>query len=431
MNRPDLDAQPAPAGVPSPLFSLHLAVPNTRRRTVEIIAGATGGRTAIAEQHDEPHTGLRQILLHTDSDATLGWLRHQLRTRLGADLLDLRDAVFARARRGKLAQRVTIPLSSGADLAMIHPSADARIRAHLAEHPEDLDTYTGRRRRVALVSDASSLPEGTDPAAALVGLESVAAFLHHHSQLDITAVPVDTRHSSLADTVAALSPGFAAICLHHTRPESVEAARRRLHRRPVVVLDTANDATAVTLLAALINAVQRAGTHLAASRIIVIDPHTAPDISVLLTAAGSRHLTFADSRQMPAAALIDLAEQGDVLIDLSGIDAALASAVDRLAPPRIALTLSDTAHQPRPDAVVATTRPGDPRQLHPLLALPGLLTAAVRHRNAIDLTARLAAGRALVQLAGNENLLPDPLDARVTAAVSAAVAPHLRHHRPT
>lgn len=426
MNR-RVDAYPAP----SPLYSLRVAVSAYRCSTVEVIAAGFGERVAIVERHDEPHIGARQFVLHTDGEATLLRLRRRLTGRLGDDLIDLRDPVLARAQRGKLAQRVTIPLSRTDDLALIHPHADARVRAHLADHPGAVDRYTGRRRRVALVSDASGLPKGTDPAAALVGLESVAVFLHHHSSLDITPLPVDTRPDRLPDTVAALTPGFAAVCLHHTRPEHVDAVRHRLsHLRPrVPVLDTGDDATAVTLVAALLNALQQASTQLAASRVLVVDAHTAPEIGALLTAAGARDLSFADTRQAPPEEPDDLPVP-DVLIDLSTTDTVAPAWGAGRDSPRITLTVSVDARRTGDAAVVATARPGDTNQLHPLLALPGLLIAAVHRRITIDATGRLAAAHAIAGLAAPGCLLPDPLDTRVAAAVNAAITAPLRPRRP-
>jgi hypothetical protein len=52
-------------------------------------------------------------------------------------------------------QRTTVAPHNADDLALIHPTADARIAAHLATHPDAVDGYTGRRHRVALVSDGS------------------------------------------------------------------------------------------------------------------------------------------------------------------------------------------------------------------------------------------------------------------------------------
>lgn len=301
--------------------------------------------------------------------------------------------------------RVRIPLARTGDLALIDPSADARIRAHLTAHPDAIDRYTGRCHRVALVSDASALPLGTNPAAALVGMESAAAFLHHHSGLDVTPLPVDARHADLADTVAALGPGFTAVLLQHTRAEYADAVRRRLSRvQPhLAVLDTGDDAIAVTVVAALLNAVRQAAAPLSGSRVLIVGARTAPGIGALLAAAGARDLTFADGRTTDVAY--------DVLIDLS---------VSETDAPAITLAIGSAAPEAAPTAVVATGRPG-PGQLHPLLALPGLLSAVVHGRVSIDVTDRLAAAHALAGLAAPGRLLPDALDTRLAATIYAAV----------
>ncbi|MFF5289243.1 hypothetical protein [Paractinoplanes globisporus] len=299
-------------------------------------------------------------------------------------------------------RRVTIPLARAGDPA--------------PGNPDDVDRYTGRRHRVALVSDASGLRAGAEAATALAGMEPVAAFLNHHSGLEIALLPVDTRQAALEDTVAALTPGFAAVCLHHTSTARADAVRDRLDRlRPVLpVLETGDDSAAVTVIAALLNAVRQTHVPLSASRVLVIDAHTVPEIAALLTATGVRDLTFADSRLTVDATPGEVPVRYDVLIDLSVADSVPPQWVDDRDPPHINLTMNgrddDTA-----------TGPARPNRLHPLLALPGLLSVSVHRRMTIDIGHRLAAAHALARLAGPGRLLPDPLDPRLTATVYAAV----------
>lgn len=254
--------------------------------------------------------------------------------------------------------------------------------------------------KVALVSDASALPGRTDPADAAAGMESAAAFLRYHSGLEITPLPVESRDGSLAEAITALDPAFTAVCLHHTRPEHVDAVREGLaHRQPYLpVLDTGDDGAAVTMVAALINAVRRARATLAGTRVLILDARAAPGIGALLTAAGARDLTFADSRTA-GADLDDPPVRYDALIDLSA------------------------------GAIATTGRPG-PHRLHPLLALPGLLSVAVRRRIGIEVTNRFAAAHALARLAPPGRLLPDARDPRVTATIYDAAAGPVRPRRP-
>ena len=139
---------------------------------------------------------------------------------------------------------------------------------------------------------------------------------------------------------------------------------------------------------------------------------TAPAIGALLTAAGARNLTFADSRLAKGATLGDTPAPYDILIDLSAADTGPPPWMDELAAPRIVLALNCVDGEPG--------RSGAPG-LHPMLALPGLLSAAVHRRITIDVTNRLAAAHALASLAPPGQLLPDPLDPRITATVHAAV----------
>ncbi|WP_030438970.1 hypothetical protein [Actinoplanes subtropicus] len=242
-----------------------------------------------------------------------------------------------------------------------------------------MDHYIEQRRRVALVGDAGAAPEH-------------AEFLRYHSGLEITSVSVD-------EATAELDSGYAAVCLQHIRPDEIDAVRIRLARSQpdLPVLDTGDDGAAVVVVAALINAVRRARALLAGIRVLVIDADAAPGIGALLTAAGARDLSFAGSRTADAV-LDDLPVRYDALIDLSiGAD---------------------------PRGITLTFEPGatGPQQLHPLLALPGLLSIAVRRRVGIDVTDRFAAAHALARLAPPGDLLPDAGDPRITATIYDAAA---------
>lgn len=234
-----------------------------------------------------------------------------------------------------------------------------------------VDDYIERRRRVALVSDA-------DP-------EAAAAFLRYHSGLEITPLSVD-------EAISGLDPAYAAVCLQHTRPEQADAVRRAQPDLPV--LETGDDGAAVTVVAALINAVRRARATFAGIRVLVIDADAAPGIGALLTAVGARDLTFAN------AVPVDLPAPYDATVDLTAPDATL------------------------------TFEPGaGPHRVHPLLALPGLLSVAVRRRSGIDVADRFAAAHALARLAAPGELLPDLRDPRITAAVHDAAAGPARSRR--
>jgi malic enzyme len=293
-------------------------------------------------------------------------------------------------------------------------------REAVGHHREAVGHHIERPRRVALVCDTGARAEHSDP-------ESAAAFLRYHSGLEITPLTVDARDGSLAEAIAELGPGYTAVCLHHARPEHVDAVRRRLSRSQpdLPVLDTGDDGGAVAMVAALINAVRRARATFAGARVLIIDADAAPGIGALLTAAGVRDLTFADRRTADAV-LDDMPAHYDALIDLSIGATGPHGRRPGLVPPDITLTFEPGADEPGPGAIVAT----GPNRVHPLLALPGLLSVAVRHRVGIDVTDRFAAAHALARLAPPGELLPDARDPRITAAVYDAAARPVRP-RPT
>ncbi len=397
---------PSPLGA-NPAYSIQIRVPSRALAAVQtIIADAPG---AVTCQADEAGAGeVHHITLDADSADTLTWLGGVLRHRLGADLLHTEDLVFLAASTGKLAQRVCAVTTTGHDVALLDADADRRVITHLAEHPLHTDRYTGRSRRVALVTDASAVLdfEPLRAETALPAVESQAVHLHRATGLDVFPLPIAAHGpDDLAAAVRMLAPGFAATILVHTHIQHVHAARAALDTVPHLLLDSVNDGLAVAATAAAVNALRLRSIDPRRARVVLVDPGRGGDLSGLLIAAGIGDLTFYDPVPYGTAPLHQLADGIDLIIDLIGL----------MAPPP-GVPLLRTRPETPPPLAAATTAP------RPLHALPGLLTAAITTQRRITPAARLAAVEALAAHARAGELLP-PLDhPDLTPAVAAAAA---------
>ncbi|WSY18832.1 malic enzyme-like protein (plasmid) [Embleya sp. NBC_00896] len=393
----------------NPAFSVRIHVPPNAADIVEsVLADAPGAVSRRIDEHPDA-MGAFRITLDADGPRTLAWLTDALTHRLGADLLHTQDPVFTTASTGKLTLRVCAPTTTGLDVALMDADADRRVVSHLAQHPEHTDRYTGRGHRVALVSDASAVLgfEALPPDAVLPALESQAVHLRRATGLDVFPLPLAApRVEDIAQAVRLLAPGFSAVVLMHTRFDRVTTTRSVLGPTPpVLLLDAVNDGLAVAIAAATVNALVNRGVNPLSARVVVVDPAAGGDLAGLLIASGIGDLTLFDPFAHRADALRDVAEDTDLIVDLTAF---------ATPPPGVPVlrTRPDT-----PPAFPATTT--GPRPLH---ALPGLLTAATTTRRPVTMHARVAAAHALIENTPRNALLPPTDQPGLTAAVAAAAA---------
>ncbi|HBF83153.1 MAG TPA: hypothetical protein DD420_25515 [Streptomyces sp.] len=195
----------------------------------------------LVETDPGPDSDLRRLTIDTDGPQTQRQLCTLLHERLGADLMHLGEPALDIAATGKVTQRVCVAAGTDRERALLDAEADHQVIERLLLEPDSIDAYTGRRRRIALISDASDVARlGPVPApAVLPALESAAVHLRRATGLDIHPLPIAARTpSGLAAAAAALAPGFAVVCLSHTRPAHTAAVRAALKPVGTPVVDT-------------------------------------------------------------------------------------------------------------------------------------------------------------------------------------------------
>ncbi|MFI1066624.1 malic enzyme-like protein [Streptomyces spororaveus] len=391
---------PSP-GRPGPAFSLTVHVhPAAATAAAALIASVAGA--VMTETDHDPGLDLDRISADTDGPETLLRLRTLLRDRLGTALIHLGDPALDAAATGKITQRLCVPARTPRERALLDTEADHRVIQHLLLNPGSVDSCTGRRHRIALLSNASAVADlGPLPAAVVLpALESAAAHLRRTTGLDIYPLPINAdTPEDFAATAAALAPGFAALCLSHTHPAYVGAVRAALEHTDTPVVDTTSHAHAVAVTAAALNALRHKAIPAGEARVTLTGAHHGGDLSGLLTAAGIRTLTLHQS----GAPLVDPAGPADLLIDLTGVPA-----------PRDGTPVLRACPQNLPPLGATASR------AHPLHALPALLSAAARTRR-LTPHSLLAAAFALAELAGPGRLLPSVDEPGLAQALASAL----------
>jgi malate dehydrogenase (oxaloacetate-decarboxylating) len=253
----------------------------------------------------------------------------------------------------------------------------------------------------------------------------------------ISGVPIllkDTHPDTVVATLVAIEMSFGAIQLEDfAAPECFEIEQQLQARVQKPVLHDDQHGTAVVALAALINAARYAGRSLRDSVVGQIGLGAAgTGIVRLLRAYGVERVLGADRSADAIVRLEALGGEGvslesimqraDIVIATTGVKGLIKP--EWVRPGQVILALSNP--DPEIEPFVARERgaafAADGKGINNVLAFPGLFKGALSARvTRFSDQMLMAAAEAIAQLAGPDELVPDPLDKSVHERVAAAV----------
>jgi malate dehydrogenase (oxaloacetate-decarboxylating) len=259
----------------------------------------------------------------------------------------------------------------------------------------------------------------------------------------ISGIPILIESGTVdhfVDVVCSIAPSFGAILLEDiSAPRCFEIEQKLRARLSMPVLHDDQHATAVVVLAALMNATRQTGARLDALTVGVVGLGAAGlGIARLLQAHGVKQLIGTDLRAEAMARLEQMRGSRDSLEGiLAHADAVICTTgVKNLVAPewiragQIIFALSNPDPEIDPTAALAAGAAiaADGKSINNVLCFPGLFDAALRARACEFTDAMLvAAACALANAAPPGQLLPDSLEPslheRVSQAVQAAVLP--------
>lgn len=379
---------------------------------------------------------LWEITLEMDEETDRG-LYDRIDALPNARVLGKSDRVFNRHKGGKIRTISKESISSLQILRDIYTPGVARVCLAIQKDPKLARRFTNIANTVAIVTNGTAvLGLGhIGPVAGLPVIEGKAALFA--SFADITGVPIlleETDPQRVVEIVEAIAPTFGAIQLEDiAAPGAFEIEAELVRRLDRPVLHDDQHGTAVVALAALINATKRVGGDLRSSTVGQIGLGSAGlGIARLLKAEGLERLIGTDLNPEAltrfaafggeAATLEEVMEHSDIVVATTGVKDLISPDLVRKGQIILALSNPDPEIEPTVALDRGAAFAADGKGINNVLGFPGLFRGALDAEAPRFTDAMLfAAARALADLAGPEDLVPDPLNKAVHVSVAAAV----------
>ncbi|HEX2484383.1 MAG TPA: NAD(P)-dependent oxidoreductase [Myxococcota bacterium] len=357
----------------------------------------------------------------------------------GVEVIDVIDDVHEFHIDGKLEVRATHPVQTLHDLRRVYTPGVAEVVRSIVSDPEESYTYTIRGKTVAIVTNGTRVLGlgNVGPVASLPVMEGKAALLHQFVGISAFPIVLDTRNADeIVETVQRIALGFGAIQLEDIEsPVCFDVERRLVESLEMPVLHDDQHGTAVAVHAALENAMKRAGLALEGAVVGVLGLGAAGTAIARMVGLATRRpvLGFDPSEAArarlralggePVESQAELARRADVLVATSGRSGLLSPSDVRRGQGILALTNPDPEIKPEDALAAGAAFAADGRSVNNLLGFPGILRAAIDVRaRRITQPMYLAAANAIAGLAGDKELVPNPLRRDVHRAVARAVA---------
>lgn len=378
---------------------------------------------------------------------------------------------------GKLAIAITKSTESQHDLALAYTPGVAQPVMAIANDPENAYHYTSKGNLVAVISNGTAVL-GLGDVGALASkpvMEGKAVLFKRFADVDVFDIEIDCADPyELVETIVRISPTFGGINLEDIKaPECFIVENELKKRLNIPVFHDDQHGTAIIVAAGLINALKLQDKKIEDVKIVCLGAGAAGIASMnLLIELGAKaenlymvdrngiihsERTDLNEYKQPFAlktdkrTLMDAMHGADVFIGVSGANLVNEAMIAAMAPKPIVFALSnpdpeispELAHRVRQDLIMATGRSDYPNQVNNVLGFPYIFRGALDVRaHTINIEMQIAAVHAISALAyedvpaevltaypqqthlafGPDYILPKPMDARLKARVSNAVA---------
>ncbi len=376
---------------------------------------------------------------------------------LGSEALELHSS-----RKGKLEVKSKVPIVTRRDLSLSYTPGVAAVSSAIAKDSELAYKYTIKQNSIAVVSDGSAVLGLGDigPKAAIPVMEGKCVLFKELGGVDAFPICLDVHSpDEIVAAVKAIAPVFGGINLEDIgAPKCFEIESRLKKELDIPVMHDDQHATAVVVLAGLMNALKVVGKKKEDTTIVmngagaagtatarVLHNFGVKDIIMVDTTGAiyagrgrgmtpvKDELAAITNKGKKKGKLADVIAGADVFIGVSKAGVLTAAMIKSMNPKPIIFAMANPVPEIMPDeaksagaAVVATGRSDFPNQINNSLAFPGIFRGALDCRaSEINEEMKLSAAYALASLVPfptADKIVPDPLDRAIVPAVSKAVA---------
>ena len=378
---------------------------------------------------------------------------------------------------GKISIAATKQLVNQRDLALAYSPGVAAPCEEIVKDPNAAFKYTSRGNLVAVITNGTAVLGLGDigPLASKPVMEGKGVLFKKFAGVDVFDIEIDEKDpQKLVDVIAALEPTFGGINLEDIKAPDCFFVERELRKRmKIPVFHDDQHGTAITVAAAMVNALKVAGKDIGQVKLVTSGAGAAAlaCLNLLLKVGVQRENVFVtdlagvvyegreelmddDKRQFmqktDARHLSEVIAGADVFLGLSAGGVLKPAMVEKMAASPIIFALAnpnpeinpDDAHAVRNDIIMATGRSDYPNQVNNVLCFPYIFRGALDcGATTITDEMEVAAVHAIAELAqaeqsevvaaayageklafGPEYLIPKPFDPRLMMKIAPAVA---------
>jgi malate dehydrogenase (oxaloacetate-decarboxylating) len=389
------------------------------------IAGAGGSVGDIARVGNGVNQTARDVDVLADDDEHLRRILQEVGKLESTRIQGVANHVEEMHREGKITMQPRRPLRSISDVRKLYTPGVAYICKRIQADPTLFSKYTYVCNTVAIVTNGTAVLGLGDIGvrAGMPVMEGKAMLFSALAGVNGIPILVESRDpTEIVETVARIAPSFGAIQLEDiASPECFEVEDRLRERLDIPVLHDDQHATAVVVLACLINVCRYAGVAIHHTSVGIVGLGAAGlGIAKLLKAYGVQRISGTDLKDHARDRLraqggtpVDLAQlmqQNDVIIATTGVPGLIKPEMVRQR--QVILALSNPNPEIKPEQALAAGAlfAVDGRMVNNALAFPGLFRGALQagaHR--INEAMLIVAAETIANEADEGELVPNLL----------------------
>ena len=362
--------------------------------------------------------------------------------------------------KGKITSQSKLEVKTEADLSLVYTPGVSAVSQLLAEKPELAPDYTIKHNTVAVISDGSAVLGlgNIGPLGALPVMEGKAMLFSQLAGLNSFPIVLDTQDTDeIVQTIINIAPAFSAINLEDIQaPKCFEIEKRLQEALSIAVVHDDQHATAIVVLAGLINALEVVGKAANTSKVVILGAGAAGvGVASLLVEYGFEDIVVVDSKGIVSSSrndlnkekqviagltnkhdqqgeLKDALENSDIFIGLSSGGKLPPELIKTMNPKSIVFALANPEPEILPDLaleagamIVASGRSDFPNQINNVLVFPGLFKGLIDNK-IVEVSSKVKI-EAAVALAGvverptADNIIPSVFDPAVVGAIAKSI----------